>query len=240
MLSMLVSIAWLVASVQAGTVGTPISDPAPAEKAERPSMKAAVHDGANGWILRLTFDTAATSAEQFRTAPGVVVEGRGKTYNAAGEVMASSLEIKLHVADAPVVTNVVSLPDGALVSGFGDDDAGATVRIGPILADGSRDGLVIYYTARSFVTFTTNAEWNARVSAKDSIGVATRVFDLLVSNAVGAARDGGCDPSFEDCQNAANQACAPHGIGALQYSCNPQTGEVTCNFTCREPPGGGR
>ncbi|MCH8315228.1 MAG: hypothetical protein IIA64_04570 [Planctomycetes bacterium] len=40
-----------------------------------------------------------------------------------------------------------------------------------------------------------------------------------------------CDPTFQVCDARAKKACEPHNY-QLDYSCNPETGEVHCSWTC--------
>lgn len=47
-------------------------------------------------------------------------------------------------------------------------------------------------------------------------------------------RGGICEPSLIDCLNAAKEACE-HGVATFSYSCDGETLEVVCSFTCREP-----
>ena len=41
-----------------------------------------------------------------------------------------------------------------------------------------------------------------------------------------------CDPTLIGCAEAAEDTCGEGLIHSITYSCNPQTGEVTCSFTC--------
>ncbi len=39
-----------------------------------------------------------------------------------------------------------------------------------------------------------------------------------------------CDPTFGECEDAAESTCSPNTVGSLNYSCDE--GAVTCSFTC--------
>lgn len=51
-----------------------------------------------------------------------------------------------------------------------------------------------------------------------------------------AARSGtmACDPDFANCLASAQNACEPDSP-QVTYLCNPQTGAVTCSWTCYDP-----
>jgi hypothetical protein len=49
--------------------------------------------------------------------------------------------------------------------------------------------------------------------------------------------EGPCEPSFQTCKDSAKDACMPDRY-EVSYSCNPETGEVSCSWTCHVAGGG--
>ncbi len=75
-------------------------------------------------------------------------------------------------------------------------------------------------------------EVDVLVEDADSLGAG--VFDRAVVSLSEGMRGGICQPSLLDCLNAAKEACE-HGVATFSYTCNGETLEVTCSFSCREP-----
>ncbi len=46
-----------------------------------------------------------------------------------------------------------------------------------------------------------------------------------------------CSPTFKECHQAAKAACGANAY-QVDYSCNPETGEVHCSWTCFDPGAG--
>lgn len=239
MISMLVSVLWLGMLAQSAGTFADTSDQKMAEPVDLPAMKAEIHHGTHRWTLIINFQAIVESAEQFRTKPGIVMHGRGEGRSVTGEVMADAIDITFHLADVPVADGVVELPDGVLIAGLADA-ARPLIRIGPARADGSREGTAVFFAAKSFSHFVLNRAWNERLGPDDSTVIAARLLDLVVDGTVSEARSAACSPSSTECFNMPVSACEPYGIGTFNYSCNPETGEVNCGFTCKGPPGGGQ
>jgi len=74
-------------------------------------------------------------------------------------------------------------------------------------------------------------------SNRDELGE-TNFFTALATIVMMQEATGGCDPSFKDCNAAAQTACKPDRH-QMVYTCNPETGEVHCEWTCHSLGGGG-
>lgn len=113
------------------------------------------------------------------------------------------------------------------------------------LSDGGARALVAGVAARTVSEFEVSPSLVRAVHPDKVAAVVAELFGhLCAEHGEAAGADAvECDPDFNRCHATATQTCNTQGgVCSLTYECNPQTGEVTCSFTCcgvAPPPGGG-
>lgn len=93
------------------------------------------------------------------------------------------------------------------------------------------------FSARDLLSGETVIVFGGADSGRDEMGDGAFIEAVATVLTMQMAT-GGCDPDFKNCTGAAENACEPDRY-QVTYHCNPETGEVTCEWTCHPIGGGG-
>lgn len=167
-------------------------------------------------------------------APAALAPQLGLTFNASGTLRQNGRQATIRL-DLPGLERV----EGVLT--WSDDNAGIwvggrvmLVQVNEWSRAGTRQIDVLDAVTQEVITVVAGEGWQdgviAGVGLMQAVG---RLLDVVVPLA-----DTTCDPSFEQCKGSAEQASAP-GIRSLRYSCDPQTGAVSCAWESNPPSVGG-
>lgn len=208
-----------------------------ARPADVPSATLLLHDADTEMLFSLSFRAEIRQQPGSGAPEGVWLRGKGQGFTADGRIIAREVRVDYYVARPGTGLELRELAgqsqavarrcpdlDLALLTAQGDEN--------------TRKLTLVSFDRRATGQLTFDATWQ-------QLGDDSRVTALFVDLFRGLTQPGGestadqgtCTPTFSECFTAASEASRDTGIRSFQYSCDPETGSVTCLWTCN-PSGG--
>jgi hypothetical protein len=202
------------------------------EKSVPPKLNLVLSDSRAGLIYQVGLVAEATEGRAFESGEGVWLRGTGRATSVDGNIAIEELTVAFRVKARVRPERVLEL-GGSSVCAFGRDGPIDYLQFGPALDTKTQDFALVSYSRTCFATGQLNETWRSLLDPVQTAAVLADVQRLLTSTQDDRDVEPGCNPTFTQCQTAACEACAPYGVLTLGYSCNPQTGEVHCDYTCK-------
>jgi hypothetical protein len=198
-----------------------------------PSATVLLHNADTQTLFSLTFKAELARQSGGQSVDGLWLRGRGQVFTTDGDLFARQARVDYYL---PLPASGVQLREltaklQAVVRRCPDVDL--AILTTPA-ADGTRKLSVISFDCRASAELTFNRAWQQFADDSRVIALLLDLFRGLTDKGGEPTADQGtCSPTFSECFTHAADAGRDTGIQSFHYSCSPETGEVTCMWTCK-------